>query len=64
MEGNNAVLEENNVLLPEGNCEARNDASHDVQQFGGSVELVGLVDEGVEALVHRLSDHLSSGDQL
>ena len=64
VERNNDVFEEDDVLLSQWHCETRDDAGQNVQQLRGAVEFEGLVDEGVEAVVDGLSDHLTSGDQL
>lgn len=57
-------LEEGHVLVTQGHGEARDDARQDVEQLSGTIELVVLLDERVEGLVHCLSDHLSAGHQL
>lgn len=62
VERDDHILEEDDVLFSQGNCEPRDDAGQDVEQFGGSVELEGLVNEGVEAVVDGFSDHLSPWD--
>jgi hypothetical protein len=64
VEGDDDGLEEVDVLFSEGDCETRNDGSENVEEFGGPVELEGLVDERVEAVGDGLSDHLSPGDEL
>lgn len=64
MQGNDNVLEEDDVLVPEGHGEATDDAGEDIEELCGAIELVGLVDEAVEALIHGLPYHLSSRDQL
>lgn len=55
-------LEEDHVLLPERHGEPADDAGQDVEQLGGSVELVVLVDQAVEAVVDglRISSALST----
>ena len=58
------ILEENNVFVPEWNCETTDDAGKDIEQLGCSVEFVSFVDQGEETLVNSLSDHLSSWDKL
>ena len=57
-------LEEVDVFLSEGDGEARNDGGQDIQEFWGPVELVVLVDEGVEAVSDRFPDHFSPWDKL
>jgi hypothetical protein len=56
-------VEEDDVLIPERNGETRDDTGEDVEQLGGTVELVVLVDESEEALVNSLSNHLSAGHE-
>jgi len=61
---NNNVLEKDDMLVSERDGEARNDTSQDIEQFSRTVELVSLVDQGVETFVHRLSNHFSPWYQL
>ncbi len=63
VEGNDNVFEKDDMFFSEGHCKSANDTGEDVQQLGGAVELEGLMDEGVEAVVDGLSDHFSPGDQ-
>lgn len=63
MKRNDNIFEENNMFLSEGNCESTDNRGQDIQELGGSVEFVCLVDQRVEAFVDCLSDHLPSGDQ-
>ena len=58
------IVEELNVLLPQGHSEPGDDARQDVEELGRAIELVRLVYQSVEALVHRLPDHFPSGNQL
>lgn len=58
------ILEENDMLFSEGHCESRDNAGQDVKQLRGPVELEGLVNETVEAVIDGFSNHLSPGDQL
>lgn len=60
MERDDDVLEEDDVLVSQGNSETTDDTGEDIKQFGGTIELVSLVDQGEEALVDGLSNHLSS----
>jgi len=60
VERDDDVLEEDDVLVSQGNSETTDDTGEDIKQFGGTIELVGLVDQGEEALVDGLSNHLSS----
>ena len=64
MEGNNNIFEENHMLVSEGNCEPTDNTSKNVKEFSSSVELVGLMNKGVEAFVDSFSDHLSSWYEL
>lgn len=64
MERDDDTLEENNVFLSQRDGKARDDTCQDVQQLRGSIELVSLVDQAVEAVIDSLSDHLSPWDQL
>ena len=57
------ILEENNVFVSKGHGETGNDRGENVEQLGGTIELVVLMDQGVEALVHGLSNHFSSGHE-
>jgi hypothetical protein len=59
VEGNYNVLEEDNVFVSERDSEPRNDAGQNVEEFSCSIELVSLVDEGVEALVDCLTNHFT-----
>jgi len=58
------ILEENDMLVSERHCETRDDRGKNVKKLSGTVELVRLVDQGVEALVDGLSNHLSPWHQL
>lgn len=58
------ILEENNVLVTEGDSETRDDTGKDVKELSSTVELVGLVDQSEETFVNSLSDHFSAGHQL
>lgn len=64
MQRNDDILEEDDVFLPQGHCETRDNTGQNVQKFRSSVEFEGLMNQGVEAIVDGLTDHLSSGDQL
>lgn len=54
VQGNDDRLEEDDVLFTEGYGESRDDTGQDVEEFGSTIEFVGLVDEGVEAIVDGL----------
>ena len=64
MKRDDNILEEYYVLLSEGNGESRNYTCQDVQKLRSTVKFMVFVDEGVETLIHRLSNHLASGHQL
>ena len=64
MKWDDHILEENHVLVPEWHGEARYDRGEDVKKLSRAVELVRLVNQGVEALIDGLSDHLSPWYQL
>lgn len=64
MERNDDGIEEDNVLIPEWHSETRDDTGQDVEQLGGTIEFVVLVDQSEEALVDGLSNHLSAGHKL
>jgi hypothetical protein len=64
VERDDHILEEDDVFFSEGHGESGDDTGQNVEQFRCSVELEGLVDETVEAVVDGLADHLSSGHQL
>ena len=49
-------LQEELVLLFEGNGEAVDDAAQDLEQLGDAVELLELVDEAEEDVVDLLAD--------
>lgn len=63
VEGDYHVLEEDYVFFSEGHCESTDDRSKDVEQFGHSVELVGVVDQSQETVSYGLPDHLPPGNQ-
>ena len=52
------------MLVSQRHGKARDDARQDVQQLCCTVKLMRFVDQGVEAFVHGLSDHLSARNQL
>ena len=58
------IVEELNVLLPQGHSEPGDDARQDVEELGRTVEFMSLVDQSVEALINCLPNHLTSWDQL
>ena len=41
-------------------CETTDNTCEDIQKLGSTVEFVGFMDKGKEALIDSLSDHLSS----
>ena len=64
VQGDDDVLEKDDVFLSQWHCESANNTSQNVQQLGRAVEFMGLVDQGEEALVDGLADHLSARNQL
>jgi len=57
------ILEENYMFIPERHGEPTVNTRQNVEQLSGTVELVVFVDEGEEAFVDCLSDHLPSGHE-
>jgi hypothetical protein len=64
VQGDDDVLEKDDVFISEWDSESTDDTGQNVQQFGSTVEFMGLVDQGEEALVDGLTDHLSTWHQL
>ena len=64
VERDDNVLEENYMLISEGDSETTNDTGQDIKKLSGTIEFVVLVDKSEEALVHGLSNHLSSWNKL
>lgn len=64
MKRDDNILEEYNMLIAERYSEATDDASEDVKQFSSTVKLMCLVNQGIEGFIDRLSDHLSTRNQL
>ena len=60
MEWDDNVLEENNMLISEWDSKSTNDTGQDIKKLSSSIELVVLMDKCEEALIHGLSNHLSS----
>jgi hypothetical protein len=60
MKRDDNILEENNVLISEWYSKPTDDTGKNVEKLSSSIELVGLVNEGVKALIDSLSYHLSS----
>lgn len=63
VEGNDDVLEEDDVLISKWNCKTTDDTCQDVKKLSCTVELVIFVNESKKAFIHCLSNHLSSGNQ-
>lgn len=57
-------LEEINVLLSQWDSKTADNASQNIEKLSSSVELVVLMDESIETVGDRLSNHLSSWDEL
>ena len=64
MKRDDNVLEEDDVLISEGNSESTDDTGQNVEKLGRAVEFVILVDQCEEALVDGLTDHFSSRHKL
>ena len=64
MERDDHILEENDMLVTQGNSKTRDDARLDVKKLSCAIELVHLVDQRVEALIDGLADHFATGHQL
>lgn len=60
MQWDDDIGEEDYVLVSQGYGESTNNTRQNIKQFGGTIEFVVLVDQGKEALIHRLSNHFSS----
>ncbi len=63
MQWNDNILEENDVFIPERNCETTNDTGENIEEFSSTIEFVSFMDQSEETLVDGLSKHFSSGDQ-
>jgi hypothetical protein len=61
---NDDCLEEDHMLLSEGDSEARNYTGQDIQQLRSAIKLEVLVDKAVEAVGDSLADHFPPGHQL
>ena len=64
VKGNNHILEEYDMLISQRNSKSTNDASKNIEKFCSSVEFMTLMNEGIEALIDSLSNHLSSWHKL
>lgn len=64
MQRNDDGIEEDDVLISERDSETRDDTCENVKQLSGTIELVVLMDKSEEALIHSLSNHLSSRHEL
>ena len=60
---NDNISEEDDVLISEWDNKSRNDTGKDIKKFSSTIELVCLLDQEMEALIHCLSNHLSSWDK-
>ena len=58
------ILEENNMLISQGDSKTRNDTCENIEKLGCSIEFMAFVDEGIEAFIDCLSNHLSSWHKL
>ena len=64
VERNDDIFEESHMFVSKRHSEPGDNTGEDVEQLSSTIELVRLMDEGIEALIHCLSNHLSSGHQL
>ena len=64
MQWNDDILEEDDVLVTQRHCKARDDGGQDIEQLCRTVELMRLVDQRVEGFIHGLADHLPARHQL
>lgn len=64
MKGDDNILEEDDVLVPQRYGESRDDRGKDVKQLCSSIKLMSLVDQSVERLIDGLTDHLAARNQL
>ena len=60
VERDDNILEEDYVFFSEWDGESTDNGGKDIEKFGGTIELMVLVDQCEEALVYGLSNHLSS----
>lgn len=60
MERDDNVLEKNDVFVPKWDSESTDDTCENIEKFCGTIKFVSFVDQGVEALINCLSNHLSS----
>lgn len=52
------------MLVSQRYCKTTDDAGENVKELSCTVELVGFMDQRVEAFIDCLSDHFSSRDKL
>ena len=64
MEWDYDCVEEDDMLLSEWHGVTRDDSRKDVEQFGGTIELVLLVDQTQEAFVDMFPQHLAARNHL
>ena len=64
MEGNDNVVEEGDVLLPQGHGVTGNDRGLDVEKLPGSVWTISFMNELEEVGIHDVPDHLSTSNDL
>ena len=63
MKRDDDITEENDVLVPEWYCKSTNDTGQNIKKLSSTIELVVLMNQSKEALVHCLSNHFSSWNQ-
>ena len=64
MERNDNVLEEDHVLVSQGDSETGDDTRENIEKLSGAVEFMGFMNKTEEALVDSLSNHFTAGHQL
>lgn len=60
MKRDDYILEENDVFVPEWDSKSTNYTCKDIEKLSGTIELVSLMNKGVEAFIDSLSNHFSS----
>ena len=64
VEGNDNVLEEDHVLVSQGDSETGDDTRENIEKLSGAVEFMGFMNKTEEALVNSFSNHFTAGHQL
>lgn len=61
VERDDDIFEEDDMLFTQGDSEATDDRGQDVQQFSHTIEFVGFMDQGQEAIIFGFSNHFTTG---